>query len=350
MASPNEFMIDAATRRYYGTPFFENLQAAAKQGFQRIKQGDESFFRDDELEVEQEAQKMQEGGEVKDIPDREIPQPVGGGFGGYGGTGPMFTGFEFKTYVHATKPEIQIVFFNGRPLSPIPEGYTLKAGTPVEQQKQKQEVDDNDNDGGSGIEPPKTWRNTDPSDWSMNDFKTYVSDTSKKDSKDVGKLTLVEKAVLHLVGNVIIPGGGFALTKLADRETKNKTNLINNQINNMLKSGKDKDGKDLTEQTNNILFRSQYFANLASSNIDPTGQSQGTPIFDQSFYKGGEDDPSRPPMFATVPGKDGEPTQIKLDPDLDVDKLLPSPDIIDKVFGSDKDDEEDDVVDNPNVN
>jgi hypothetical protein len=55
-------------------------------------------------------------------------------------------------------------------------------------------------------------------------------------------------------------------------------------------------------------------------------------------------------MFATVPGKDGEPTQIKLDPDLDVDKLLPSPDIIDKVFGSDKDDEEDDVVDNPNVN
>jgi hypothetical protein len=228
MASPNEFMIDAATRRYYGTPFFENLQAAAKQGFQRIKQGDESFFRDDELEVEQEAQKMQEGGEVKDIPDREIPQPVGGGFGGYGGTGPMFTGFEFKTYVHATKPEIQIVFFNGRPLSPIPEGYTLKAGTPVEQQKQKQEVDDNDNDGGSGIEPPKTWRNTDPSDWSMNDFKTYVSDTSKKDSKDVGKLTLVEKAVLHLVGNVIIPGGGFALTKLADRETKNKTNLINN--------------------------------------------------------------------------------------------------------------------------
>ena len=29
MASPNEFMINAATRRYYGTEFFENLQKAA---------------------------------------------------------------------------------------------------------------------------------------------------------------------------------------------------------------------------------------------------------------------------------------------------------------------------------
>jgi len=55
MASPNEFMIDAATRRYYGTEFFEGLQDAAKQGFQRIKKGEESFFRDDELAVEEAA-------------------------------------------------------------------------------------------------------------------------------------------------------------------------------------------------------------------------------------------------------------------------------------------------------
>ena len=34
--------------------------------FQRIKKGEESFFRDDELEVEEEAQKMNEGGEVED--------------------------------------------------------------------------------------------------------------------------------------------------------------------------------------------------------------------------------------------------------------------------------------------
>ena len=61
MASPNEFMIDAATRRYYGTAFFEGLQDAAKQGFQRIKKGEESFFRDDELEVEERSSKDERG-------------------------------------------------------------------------------------------------------------------------------------------------------------------------------------------------------------------------------------------------------------------------------------------------
>ena len=51
-ASPNEFMINAATRRYYGTEFFEELQKSAAEGWKRIKDGKESYFRDDELDVE----------------------------------------------------------------------------------------------------------------------------------------------------------------------------------------------------------------------------------------------------------------------------------------------------------
>ena len=97
-ASPNEFMINAATRRYFGTEFFEELQKSAAEGWKRIKQGEESYFRDDELEVEDDEKgqdkpiNMQEGGPV--------PQPTGGGFGGYGGAGPMFTGFEFKRFIN----------------------------------------------------------------------------------------------------------------------------------------------------------------------------------------------------------------------------------------------------------
>ena len=303
MASPNEFMIDAATRRYYGTPFFENLQAAAKQGFQRIKQGDESFFRDDELEVEQEAQNMQEGGEVE-IPDREIPSPTGGGYGSYGGTGAMFTGFEFKSYVHATKPEIEIVFFNGRPLRPIPEGYTLKAGTPVEQQKQKEPEDDDPPD---PIETPKTWRNTNPNDWSMGDFKQYVSDLNKKKNNQVGKLSFVERAVIQLIGGALVPGAGFGLEKLANKQVLIQSKQINNEINNMLKSGVDKEGNKLTDETNKLLFRAQYFANLSNSNLDPTGQSEGTPIFEQPFYQ--KDD-------------GGDPIT---EPEINVEALLPPP-------------------------
>ena len=175
MASPNEFMIDAATRRYYGTPFFENLQAAAKQGFQRIKKGEESFFRDDELEIEEAAekvtssgspQKLQGGGEVDEVPGSgtEIPTPTGGGFGGYGGAGLPFGGFEYKYYIHPSKPRIQVVFFNGRPLSPIPEGYVLEGAETI---KAVEAAAPSDDDGGS--EPPQipTWANTDVSEWEL---------------------------------------------------------------------------------------------------------------------------------------------------------------------------------------
>jgi len=234
MASPNEFMIDAATRRYYGTPFFENLQAAAKQGFQRIKQGDESFFRDDELEVEQEAQKMQEGGEVE-IPDREIPQPVGGGFGAYGGTGPMFTGFEFKTYGHATKPEIQIVFFNGRPLNPIPDGYTLKAGTPVEQQEQKREVEVKEDRRELGYEVgPKTFRDKEVREWDKKDYTDYNNSVVK--GKE-GSLSGAETGLLLSLGNGIAPGLGFALNKVAVTSKMKTAKQVYDATNAIIKTG-----------------------------------------------------------------------------------------------------------------
>ena len=227
MASPNEFMIDAATRRYYGTEFFEGLQDAAKQGFQRIKKGEESFFRDDELEIEEAAekitsggspQKMQEGGEVDTIEGKEIPAPVGGGFGAYGGTGPMFTGFEYKIYIDTeTGRELTIIFFNGRPLSPIPEGYVLKADTPVEVQEQKAEVSSGSGGGGGDKpDPVATFRNTPVDKWTNDMFKNYSS--SMQDNPNAGQPSAMEKGLLFTVGNAIVPGGGFALTRIASKQ------------------------------------------------------------------------------------------------------------------------------------
>ena len=293
MASPNEFMIDAATRRYYGTPFFENLQAAAKQGFQRIKRGEESFFRDDELEVEEAAEKvtsgkspqqMQEGGEVDQIEDREIPAPMGGGYFGAGGTGPIFTGFEFKIYIDPiTGREIQIIFFNGRPLSPIPEGFVLKGETALEVQKQK-EIG---GDGGVNIkqDPPKTWRNKNPSKWTMKDFKQYSDEMSKVASEDLGSLTNMERGILQVAGNMLLPlAGGFALEKLATKNLKKQARQIESQINNMLRSGLDADGNPLTEETNNLLFLAQQAAQQTDSNLGGT-ESTGVPIYEQKFYQ-----------------------------------------------------------------
>lgn len=285
MASPNEFMIDAATRRYYGTDFFEGLQAAAKQGFQRIKAGEESFFRDDELEIEEEAQKMFEGGEIEDKQE-ELKQNLASGSLGYGGVGPMFLGFEFKTYVHPTKPEIQISFFNGRPLRPIPEGYTLKATTPVEQQKQKKE--DTIGGDGEGVDIrqgiPKTYANTPPIKWTSKDFQQYASDMSGIKSEDIGKVTMTDRMVLGFVGNSIAPGLGLGLITQAKRIKRAQAKSINNRINDLLKQGIDADGNPLTDETNKILFNAQQAANQQDANAGGT-TATGIPITDQPFYQ-----------------------------------------------------------------
>ena len=278
MASPNEFMIDAATRRYYGTPFFENLQAAAKQGFQRIKKGEESFFRDDELEVEEAAEKvtsgespqqMQEGGEVDQIEGREIPAPMGGGYGGYGGAGPIFTGFEFRMYIDPiTGREIQIIFFNGRPLSPIPEGFVLKGETPLEVQEQKRGSSD---DGGGDRDPPDpTFRNTPVTKWTPEMFKNYSS--SLQDNPNAGMLSGIEKGVIYTAGNMLVPlVGGLALEKLAIKSNKNMALDVVKISSQALKTGKDKNGNELSQSELDMYNTARINANFALSRIAGSG-------------------------------------------------------------------------------
>jgi hypothetical protein len=236
MASPNEFMIDAATRRYYGTEFFEGLQDAAKQGFQRIKKGEESFFRDDELEVEEAAEKvtsggspqqMQEGGEVEGIEGREIPLPTGGGYGGYGGAS-TFTGYTFKDYIHPTKPQIQIIFFQGRPLSPIPEGYVPKGMGVVGAGEVEDTAQFDDDDGGN--EPPKinTWANTDVSQW--NDISGTKIWKSYGDRKGVGVdpigKVFAGLAAFTLTGGASIFTGPTLVNKMESEAAKKAESIL----------------------------------------------------------------------------------------------------------------------------
>ena len=237
MASPNEFMIDAATRRYYGTEFFEGLQDAAKQGFQRIKKGEESFFRDDELEVEEAAEKvtsggspqqMQEGGEVEGIEGRAIPLPTGGGYGGYGGAS-TFTGYTFKDYIHPTKPQIQIIFFQGRPLSPIPEGYVPK-GMGVVGAGEVEDTAQFDDDDDGGNEPPKinTWANTDVSQW--NDISGTKIWKSYGDRKGVGVdpigKVFAGLAAFTLTGGASIFTGPTLVNKMESEAAKKAESIL----------------------------------------------------------------------------------------------------------------------------
>jgi len=246
-ASPNEFMINAATRRYYGTEFFEELQKAAAEGWERIKKGEESYFRDDELEVEDDEKgqdkpiNMQEGGA---IPEREIPEPVGGGYGGYGGVGLPFLGFELRTFADPNNPnrKIRIAFFNGRPITRIPKDFVESAvetddDTPVQTTAQGDTRDRRE----LGYELKTSYREKDVNDWSDFDYAQYYSDTDKaiKSGQDITKLSNVEKGIVFATGMGLTGGlfGGIGLNRLAEKNKRDTAVKIYNKTQGLINKG-----------------------------------------------------------------------------------------------------------------
>ena len=246
-ASPNEFMINAATRRYYGTEFFEELQKAAAEGWERIKKGEESYFRDDELEVEDDEKgqdkpiNMQEGGT---IPEREIPEPVGGGYGGYGGVGLPFLGFELRTFADPNNPnrKIRIAFFNGRPITRIPKDIVesdveTDDDTPVQTTAQGDTRDRRE----LGYELKTSYREKDVNDWSDFDYAQYYSDTDKaiKSGQDITKLSNIEKGIVFATGMGLTGGlfGGIGLNRLAEKNKRDTAVKIFNKTQGLINKG-----------------------------------------------------------------------------------------------------------------
>ncbi|MEK9769009.1 MAG: hypothetical protein VW683_08830 [Betaproteobacteria bacterium] len=229
--SPNEYVVNAQTVRYFGEEFFDELQKAAAEGFRRIKEGEELPFRDDELDIEDDETEEVEpegfayGGRVKGYAegDMVVPQPVGGGYGGYGGTGAMFTGYQSKTFINdETGQKIVIFFFNGRPLSRIPAGFREMAETPVEEQKiTTQKVDSGSKDVPLYEQIGESWRTKSVDEWEPEDFEdySYYLSNEVKEGKDPLEISTVEKGIIGLVGSTLGgPMGGAALVKLAEQQ------------------------------------------------------------------------------------------------------------------------------------
>jgi len=251
-ASVGEFMINAQTVNYFGEEFFNNLQETAAEGWQRIKEGKESFFRDDELEVAEvddmptdEVQSMAYGGTVRgyaegdeitdEIANKEVPKPVGGGYGGYGGTGSIFTGFEMRLVKDpVTGRTKKVAFFNGRPLTALKsyvdvstEGETEEAAPAAQTREAK--------------DPRPQYRDTDPTfrnkevtNWTKQDFSSY--NDNMVEGKE-GQLSGMEMGVLQTVGNLIIPGGGFALAKLSQTESLKQAKKVYERTSDLIKGG-----------------------------------------------------------------------------------------------------------------
>ena len=323
--SENEYVIPAYAVRYFGEDFFDELLGSAKEGWERIKEGDELPFRDDELEVESdddddENEELKEGyAEGGNIPGTEVPKPVGGGYGRYGGTGAVYTGFESRTFVNPdTGREIVIFFFNGRPISRIPEGYRPKGETVVEEQQQVQRERDDDDRKSATVDRTPEWAKKQTKDWTIDDYSSYAESMKSADS-DAARFA--QSTILTVVGGLIGgTAGAIALPVLAKKAQQKQAEAVNTSINNILKSGKSNLGTTLTNEDMNTLFKAQFEANtvdmysrepsfLAKTlgiTTDP-GSSSGTPIYEQPFYKdddGGIDiDALLPPSesFTTPP-------------------------------------------------
>jgi len=233
--SPGEYVINAQTVRYFGEDFFDELQKAAEEGFKRIKEGEELPFRDDELDIEDdeieevEPEGFAYGGRVKGYAEGDlvVPEPVGGGYGQYGGTGAIFTGYQSKTFINdETGQKIIIFFFNGRPLSRIPAGFREMGETPAEEQKTTtQKVDSGSKDKPLYEEIQEqigeSWRTKSVDEWEPEDFEdySYYLSNEVKEGKDPLEISTVEKGIIGLVGSTLGgPMGGAALVRLAEQQ------------------------------------------------------------------------------------------------------------------------------------
>lgn len=141
--SEGEYVVPADVVRYYGVKFFEDLRKEAKLGFNQMEAngriggepieatgmemgGDELPFDISELQMVDDAQpEMNKGGYIRGYDEGGLVE------GATSVLGQSVSGMEYKTYVNAAGDEITIMFFNGMPMSAIPEGYTDKAAQPA---------------------------------------------------------------------------------------------------------------------------------------------------------------------------------------------------------------------------
>ena len=70
LVSPGEFVINAATVRYFGQEFFDSLQDTAEDGWERIASTGDLPFRDDELEFEEDDDNVSNESNVVEIVKR----------------------------------------------------------------------------------------------------------------------------------------------------------------------------------------------------------------------------------------------------------------------------------------
>ena len=299
--SEGEYVVPADVVRYYGVRFFEDLRNQAKMGWaemeangrvggepvapEGMEMGDEEFpFSLEELQVVdagEEQPMMAEGGYMRGYAEggtavdvAAIGQEFPGTIVGTGGSSE-----EYKTYTNEQGMTMTIRFVNGKPVTPIPPGYT-EAGSAQEAVAPTQSSDDGGPSGGNVPTPEAVdWEKADPKE-----FRKVIDTQFSKLGKAVGAVASVANpligAGLGLANSMQNKAMLSALDKriaAADPESKDFAELTSIRKDLVKNVDRNNDGK-----VDNIVERSGIFGGESSwdKNLKDTDKSGGASFGD----------------------------------------------------------------------
>lgn len=165
--SKGEYVVPADVVKYFGVAYFEKLRDKAKKGMMEFEADgriggeeapeDDFPFSEEELavEVEEEVEGYNEGGLVDGTFD--VAQPsYGGTQASFEGNSGQSSGITTKSYIDEKGNVRAILFINGKPATPIPDGYVPntpenRAKTTKKEQNETQNTRNDDNDSGTGF-------------------------------------------------------------------------------------------------------------------------------------------------------------------------------------------------------
>ena len=229
--SEGEYVVPADVVRYYGVKHFEDMRTEAKQGFQQL---------DSNGRIGGEPVGMEMGGddlpfdisELQIVDDGQPEQPMmnkGGYISGYAEGGSAITttgGVTYVMYVNAEGATMQIPFFNGVPMSVIPEGFFVQGEAPETEAAPIQSSGDDDD---GGLTTPE----------SINYKKLTAEELSKMVEEQNGNTAQLISGGIGLVNPLFGLLSKFAFSDMARR--------TENEIKRRIDSGEYTDNKGFYE-------------------------------------------------------------------------------------------------------
>lgn len=262
--SEGEYVVPADVVRYYGVKFFEDLRNEAKSGWSDMEAngrvggepmgmemgGDELPFDVAELQMmdDGEPEGMYEGGYMAGynqgsyaaptVPDNmsELQEEFPTSF--IGGTSQ--SGEEYRTYQNAEGMTITIRFINGKPVTPIPAGYT-EAGSAAETVAPTPRVRDNSSNVATSTERPE------PIAWDTvgaDKFNDTIDSMYSKVGKGALSIAGAINPIIGIAGNLMIGHQENKMLEALDKRIESgETELVDTRKRLLSYIDKNNDGK-----------------------------------------------------------------------------------------------------------